>query len=41
MVENTVFHCLNEEIKIGETKNRGESFPSWAHFFYPPKLREK
>ena len=27
--------------KIRETENRGESFPSWAHFFYPPKLGGK
>jgi len=27
--------------KIGETKNRGESFPFWTHFFYPLKLGGK
>ena len=27
--------------KIGDIKNRGESFPSWAYFFYPPKLGGK
>ena len=27
--------------KIRETENRGESFLSWAHFFYSPKLGGK
>ena len=36
-MENVVFHYLVGGRKIWEKENIGENFPSWAHFFYPPK----
>ena len=40
-MKNAVFYYLVEKRKQERQKNKGESFPSRTHFFYPPKFGGK